>query len=199
MFWACNCLFVLFDFKTLMTLCTALLLCFRYDEELGVVYMAARLAGGYAAVRRALNEVMTIWTNCTCIGSSFPDEVNSCRVFLSDCFFSSAHHRLKKEIPHLPLSLSLILAQDLEQLPGEHENTSTAKETCYVSHQTENVFFPQGITLVLGWYFEGDGVRRQLRANEYPGRATSQRCTHKHCYQFCLGFSQKRALVLTLL
>lgn len=32
-------------------------LCFRYDEELGVVYMAARLAGGYAAVRRAVNEV----------------------------------------------------------------------------------------------------------------------------------------------
>ncbi|MEQ2175468.1 hypothetical protein GOODEAATRI_018230, partial [Goodea atripinnis] len=29
----------------------------RYDEELGVVYMAARLAGGYAAVRRVLNEV----------------------------------------------------------------------------------------------------------------------------------------------
>lgn len=49
----------LFDFKTSMTLYTALLLCFRYDEELGVVYMAARLAGGYAAVRRALNEVMT--------------------------------------------------------------------------------------------------------------------------------------------
>ncbi|XP_041697232.1 methyltransferase-like protein 17, mitochondrial [Coregonus clupeaformis] len=29
----------------------------RYDEELGVVYMAARLAGGYAAVKRALNEI----------------------------------------------------------------------------------------------------------------------------------------------
>uniref|UniRef100_A0A4W4FS46 Methyltransferase like 17 n=1 Tax=Electrophorus electricus TaxID=8005 RepID=A0A4W4FS46_ELEEL len=29
----------------------------RYDEELGVVYMAARLAGGYAAVLRALNEI----------------------------------------------------------------------------------------------------------------------------------------------
>lgn len=29
----------------------------KYDEELGVVYMAARLAGGYAAVRRALNEI----------------------------------------------------------------------------------------------------------------------------------------------
>ncbi|TKS79450.1 Methyltransferase-like protein 17, mitochondrial [Collichthys lucidus] len=29
----------------------------RYDEELGVVYMAARLAGGYAAVRRAMNEI----------------------------------------------------------------------------------------------------------------------------------------------
>lgn len=33
-------------------------MCFRYDEELAVVYMAARLAGGYAAVRRAINEVM---------------------------------------------------------------------------------------------------------------------------------------------
>lgn len=55
---------LLFDFKTLVTLYTALLLRFRYDEELGVVYMAARLAGGYAAVRRALNEVMTIWMNC---------------------------------------------------------------------------------------------------------------------------------------
>lgn len=32
-------------------------LCLRYDEELGVVYMAARLAGCYAAVRRAVNEV----------------------------------------------------------------------------------------------------------------------------------------------
>ncbi|CAN9503019.1 unnamed protein product [Ophioblennius macclurei] len=29
----------------------------KYDEELGVVYMAARLAGGYAAVKRALNEI----------------------------------------------------------------------------------------------------------------------------------------------
>ncbi|XP_038135500.1 methyltransferase-like protein 17, mitochondrial [Cyprinodon tularosa] len=29
----------------------------KYEEELGVVYMAARLAGGYAAVRRALNEI----------------------------------------------------------------------------------------------------------------------------------------------
>nr|XP_046263800.1 methyltransferase-like protein 17, mitochondrial [Scatophagus argus] len=29
----------------------------KYDEELGVVYMAARLAGGYAAVRRAVNEI----------------------------------------------------------------------------------------------------------------------------------------------
>lgn len=36
---------------------TARSLCLRYDEELGVVYMAARLAGGYAAVRRAINEV----------------------------------------------------------------------------------------------------------------------------------------------
>jgi len=29
----------------------------RYNEDLGLVYMAARLAGGYAAVLRALNEV----------------------------------------------------------------------------------------------------------------------------------------------
>ncbi|KAL0966308.1 hypothetical protein UPYG_G00293690 [Umbra pygmaea] len=29
----------------------------RYDEEMCVVYMAARLAGGYAAVKRALNEI----------------------------------------------------------------------------------------------------------------------------------------------
>ncbi|XP_017543343.1 methyltransferase-like protein 17, mitochondrial [Pygocentrus nattereri] len=29
----------------------------RYDAELGVVFMAARLAGGYAAVMRALNEI----------------------------------------------------------------------------------------------------------------------------------------------
>ncbi|XP_054624258.1 methyltransferase-like protein 17, mitochondrial [Dunckerocampus dactyliophorus] len=29
----------------------------KYNEELGVVYMAARMAGGYAAVRRALNEI----------------------------------------------------------------------------------------------------------------------------------------------
>ncbi|XP_074508143.1 ribosome assembly protein METTL17, mitochondrial [Sebastes fasciatus] len=29
----------------------------KYDEDLGVVYMAARLAGGYAAVRRAINEI----------------------------------------------------------------------------------------------------------------------------------------------
>uniref|UniRef100_G3Q0Y5 Ribosome assembly protein METTL17, mitochondrial n=1 Tax=Gasterosteus aculeatus aculeatus TaxID=481459 RepID=G3Q0Y5_GASAC len=29
----------------------------KYDEELAVVYMAARLAGGYAAVRRAINEI----------------------------------------------------------------------------------------------------------------------------------------------
>lgn len=32
-------------------------LCPRYDEELGVVYMVAKLAGGYAAVKRVLNEV----------------------------------------------------------------------------------------------------------------------------------------------
>ncbi|XP_056452728.1 methyltransferase-like protein 17, mitochondrial [Gadus chalcogrammus] len=30
----------------------------RFDEELGVVYMAARLAGGYTSVRRALNEIL---------------------------------------------------------------------------------------------------------------------------------------------
>lgn len=41
-------------YKVLMSLYP---LCLRYDEELGVVYMAARLAGGYSAVRRALNEV----------------------------------------------------------------------------------------------------------------------------------------------
>ncbi|XP_024137555.1 methyltransferase-like protein 17, mitochondrial [Oryzias melastigma] len=29
----------------------------KYDEEMGVVYMASRLAGGYAAVRRVLNEI----------------------------------------------------------------------------------------------------------------------------------------------
>ncbi|XP_061550032.1 methyltransferase-like protein 17, mitochondrial isoform X1 [Phycodurus eques] len=29
----------------------------KYDEELGAVYMAAKMAGGYAAVRRALNEI----------------------------------------------------------------------------------------------------------------------------------------------
>ncbi|TNN54787.1 Methyltransferase-like protein 17, mitochondrial [Liparis tanakae] len=29
----------------------------KYDEDLALVYMAARLAGGYAAVRRALNEI----------------------------------------------------------------------------------------------------------------------------------------------
>lgn len=29
----------------------------KFDEEMGVVYMAARLAGGYSAVRRALNEI----------------------------------------------------------------------------------------------------------------------------------------------
>ncbi|XP_065133167.1 ribosome assembly protein METTL17, mitochondrial isoform X1 [Paramisgurnus dabryanus] len=29
----------------------------RYDKELGLLYMAARLAGGYAAVTRALNEI----------------------------------------------------------------------------------------------------------------------------------------------
>ncbi|KAK7944999.1 hypothetical protein WMY93_000727 [Mugilogobius chulae] len=29
----------------------------KFDEEMGVVYMAARLAGGFAAVRRALNEI----------------------------------------------------------------------------------------------------------------------------------------------
>ncbi|XP_068427708.1 ribosome assembly protein METTL17, mitochondrial [Clinocottus analis] len=29
----------------------------KYDEELAVVYMAARLAGGYAAVRRAMHEI----------------------------------------------------------------------------------------------------------------------------------------------
>nr|XP_061795442.1 methyltransferase-like protein 17, mitochondrial [Nerophis lumbriciformis] len=29
----------------------------KYDEELGVVYMAAKMAAGYAAVRRALNEI----------------------------------------------------------------------------------------------------------------------------------------------
>lgn len=49
------------DFKMGLSLYTAPSLCFRYDEELGVVYMAARLAGGYAAVRRAINEVMNKW------------------------------------------------------------------------------------------------------------------------------------------
>lgn len=55
-FWSCG--FLVLGFKTWITLSTAPSLCFRYDEELGLVYMAARLAGGYAAVRRAINEVM---------------------------------------------------------------------------------------------------------------------------------------------
>lgn len=29
----------------------------RYDDDVAMVYLAARVAGGYAAVRRALNEV----------------------------------------------------------------------------------------------------------------------------------------------
>lgn len=35
----------------------------RYNEDLGLVYMAARLAGGYAAVLRALNEVFNAHFN----------------------------------------------------------------------------------------------------------------------------------------
>lgn len=53
--WGCDVLCVLLDNSTLISL-----LCWhvsRYDEDLGLVYMAARLAGGYAAVLRALNEV----------------------------------------------------------------------------------------------------------------------------------------------
>lgn len=44
----------LLHYKILIILCS---LCIRYDEELGLVYMAARLAGCYAAVMRAVNEV----------------------------------------------------------------------------------------------------------------------------------------------
>lgn len=53
--WGCEVLCVLLDNSALISL-----LCWhvsRYDEDLGLVYMAARLAGGYAAVLRALNEV----------------------------------------------------------------------------------------------------------------------------------------------
>lgn len=43
------------------TVLVCMVMCFpyscRYDEALGMVYMASRLAGGYAAVRRALHEV----------------------------------------------------------------------------------------------------------------------------------------------
>lgn len=49
---------------------------------------------------------------------------------------------------------------------------------------------PQGVTLMLGRHFEGDGVCGQLRADEHPRRATSQRCTNRHFYQLSLGFSQ---------
>uniref|UniRef100_A0A8C2GMZ8 Ribosome assembly protein METTL17, mitochondrial n=1 Tax=Cyprinus carpio TaxID=7962 RepID=A0A8C2GMZ8_CYPCA len=53
--WGCEVLCVLLDNSALISL-----LCWhvsRYDEDLGLVYMAARLAGGYAAVLRALNEI----------------------------------------------------------------------------------------------------------------------------------------------
>ncbi len=53
--WGCEVLCVLLDNSALIAL-----LCWyvsRYGEDLGLVYMAARLAGGYAAVLRALNEV----------------------------------------------------------------------------------------------------------------------------------------------
>ena len=53
--------FFLLDCETWLSLFTAHSLCFRYDEELGVVYMAARMAGCYAAVRRAMNEVKNKW------------------------------------------------------------------------------------------------------------------------------------------
>lgn len=72
----------MYNFKTPLSLCAALFLYCRYDEELGVVYMAARLAGGYVAVRRALNEVVTLV--CTCSGFS---DASSRRVPRSQCFF----------------------------------------------------------------------------------------------------------------
>ncbi|KAM4604774.1 ribosome assembly protein METTL17, mitochondrial isoform 1-T1 [Polymixia lowei] len=67
----------------------------KFDEELGVVYMAARLAGGYAAVRRALNEIKkrdpsfaphslldfgsglgtTVWASHSCWGDTLKEMV----------------------------------------------------------------------------------------------------------------------------
>ena len=49
-------------------------LSYSYDEELTVIYMTARLAGGYAALRRALNEVSLIWASpasSSCFSNNF--------------------------------------------------------------------------------------------------------------------------------
>lgn len=105
---------------TPLSLCTAVFLYCRYDEELGIVYMAARLAGGYAAARRALNEVVTLigtlwFLRCIRI-TGFPI------VIVLVCF-SFGYHRSKKEIPRSRPTLCWILAQDWEQLPGERENS----------------------------------------------------------------------------
>ena len=67
-----------------LPLCLSLSRCLsRFDEELGVVYMAARLAGGYTAVRRALNEVTRI------ISDRWLDKISLQNLFWCQnfCFF----------------------------------------------------------------------------------------------------------------
>ena len=57
----------------------------RFDEGLGVVYMAARLAGGYSAVRRALNEVTRI-ISAQLLEKNLPLKPLDARIFVSSAF-----------------------------------------------------------------------------------------------------------------
>lgn len=70
-------------------------------------------------------------------------------------------------------------------------NTSKARESCHVEDRSVIEFLPQGVTLVLGRHFEGDGVRGQLRADECPRWATAQMCVTQTLSPVLLGFSQK--------
>lgn len=171
--------------------------------------MAARLAGGYAAVRRAINEVTHKCHRPAC---------NPVKHFLlimlngeNKCPYCWAWWFLViRQNPSFlhPKCLFFLTVTDKDERslfcpsvsPGFRfragnsglvsVNTSKVRASCHFKYRRVTEFVPQGVTLMLGRHFEGDGVCGQLRADERPRWATSQMCVTQTLSPVLLGFSQ---------
>lgn len=171
--------------------------------------MAARLAGGYAAVRRAINEVTNKCHRPACI----PVNSSLLLIMLNKCpYYWAWWFLVIRQNPSClcPKCLFFPTVTDKDERslfcpsvsPGfwfragnsglVSINTSKARESCHVEYRSVTECLPQGVTLMLGRHFEGDGVRGQLGADERPCWATSQMCGTQTLSPVLSGFSQIR-------